>query len=95
MSFLNLAEPVTFVLSPTLINKPPGSISTGSRPERSIAFAGSAGLRGCLLEMISLIMEMCSGVVPQHPPTIFKKPSLANSSKIEAISDAVWSYSPN
>ena len=89
MSFLNLAEPVTFVLSPTFINKPPGSISTGSRPERSIAFEGSTRLRGGLSEMRSLIMEICSGVVPQHPPTIFKKPSLANSSKIEAISDAV------
>ena len=89
MSFLNFVEPVTFVLSPTFINKPFGSISTGSRPESSIAFAGSAGFRGGLSEIMSLIMEICSGVVPQHPPTIFKKPSLANSSKMEAISEAV------
>jgi len=32
------------------------------------------------------IRLMCSGVVPQHPPTIFSQPELANSRRMSAVS---------
>ncbi len=43
----------------------------------------------------SAMAAMCSGVVPQQPPTILNKPSLAYWAMISAINSGEWSYSPN
>jgi hypothetical protein len=37
---------------------------------------------------------MCSGVVPQQPPTMFSQPFLAHSPMCVAIDSGVSSYSP-
>src|SRR3546814_1513657 len=39
--------------------------------------------------------SMCAGVVPQQPPTMFRKPLWANSSMTLAVSTGSSSYSPN
>src|SRR5471032_2908570 len=39
--------------------------------------------------------SMWPGVVPQQPPTMFRKPLWANSSMTFAVSDGSSSYSPN
>ena len=41
------------------------------------------------------IARMCSGVVPQQPPTMLTKPLAANSRSMAAVSRGVSSYSPN
>ncbi|NYC95670.1 hypothetical protein DFN09_003657 [Clostridium acetobutylicum] len=41
-----------------------------------------------------LIALICSGVVPQQPPTIFKCPSSANFFTMLAVSSGSSSYSP-
>ena len=38
---------------------------------------------------------MCSAVVPQHPPTMFSSPLVANSPSTSAMWSGVSSYSPN
>ena len=67
----------------------------GSSPLSNMASLGSFIFLGLIFAIVFLISSICSGVVPQQPPTIFKNPSLANSLIISAISFAVWSYSPN
>ena len=43
----------------------------------------------------SLIAWMCSGEVPQQPPTMFTIPLSANSFSNAPIASGVWSYSPS
>ena len=43
----------------------------------------------------SAIALICSGVVPQQPPTRFTNPSFANPDISLAICPGDWSYSPN
>ncbi len=38
---------------------------------------------------------MCSGVVPQQPPTMFSQPFAAQSPISSAMNSGVSSYSPN
>ena len=72
-------DPVTFVLSPTLIKSESSPTLKGSRPDkRSFCFIEGVFL-GEHGETASLIALICSGVVPQQPPTILTQPSSANS----------------
>src|SRR3989344_4698138 len=66
----------------------------GSRPDRRQALGISGRARGGYLLPAAAIAWICAGVVPQQPPTMFKKPEAANSSTTTAISAGVSSYSP-
>ena len=91
---LNLAEPVTLVRSPTFTNSESSPMLSGSRPARRQATGISGSLRGGKPSTARLIAAICSGVVPQQPPTIFKKPDSAHSRICAAITSASKSYSP-
>ena len=82
------------VRSPTLMNSELRSMVKGSRPDRRQALGISGITRGGYLLTASAIAWICAGVVPQQPPTMFKKPEAANSSTTTAISAGVSSYSP-
>ena len=85
---LNFAEPVTLVRSPTFTNNESSPILQGSRPD-SLHSTGSCGiLRGCLCLTASANARIWSGVVPQQPPTIFRKPLSAHSAIAVAMSSA-------
>ena len=95
MSRLNLADPVTLVLSPTLTNNELASMVKGSSPLRRMAGSMVGTFLGATSATRSAIARICSGEVPQQPPIILTNPLSANSPTIAAISSAVWSYSPN
>ena len=57
----------------------------GSSPERRQAGAISGILRGLISATAAAIALICSGVVPQQPPTIFRSPAWANSKIVLAI----------
>ncbi len=82
------------VRSPMFTNKDSGVILKASKPERRQAGAITGIGRGAIGAVTCAIWRMCSGVEPQQPPTRLTRPDLAKSSKIAAISSAVWSYSP-
>ena len=66
-------------------------ISNGSRPLNRVR-GGAAGTgRGGRPATAAAIRAMCSGVVPQHPPTTFTIPAVANSPSSPAVSSGVWS----
>ena len=68
---------------------------SGSSPDSRVAGATVAGTRGVAPSTAATIALMCSGVVPQQPPSRLTRPDSTNSPTIEAIWSAVWSYSPN
>ena len=68
---------------------------SGSRPERRQAGGISGGTRGARPSAAAAIAVMCSGVVPQQPPTTFVRPDSTNSRRYEAVWSGVSSYSPN
>ena len=70
-------------------------IVKGSRPESRIAGASSPNVRGSLPSAALAIAAMCSGVVPQQPPTRLTSPASADSAMIAAVSSGASSYSPN
>ena len=75
----NLAEPVTFVRSPTLMKSPPSCRLKGSRPD-NFKFPGADTIstsRGFKFSIASAIAAICFGVVPQQPPMTFNQPFLA------------------
>ena len=79
MSLRNLAEPVTFVRSPTFTKGISGVRTKGSRPESRIR-RGTSGIgRGALPATASAMARIWSGVVPQQPPTMLTRPDSANS----------------
>src|SRR6185369_16211867 len=49
------------------------------------------GMRGRYLPTRSAIMAMCSGVVPQQPPAMLRKPDFANSSSSPEVISGVSS----
>ena len=83
ISFLNCAEPVTLVRSPTLTKLLSGVICSGSRPLRRVwrgrlvmrrppvAARAAAAHRATA----AAIARMCAGVVPQQPPTMLSRPA--------------------
>ena len=82
ISLRNFAEPVTFVLSPIFVKLLPLYIVNGSNPLNLGSLSITGGFLGGYFLAISAIAFMCSGVVPQHPPTIFTSPSCKNSSML-------------
>ena len=59
---------------------------TGSRPDRRIAGLTVGTSRGAWPSTARANAAMCSGVVPQHPPTTFSQPFAAHSPIASAIS---------
>ncbi len=70
---LNFADPVILHRSPMLTNRESLVILKASNPARRQPGSISGILRGDLSETTSKIALMCSGVVPQQPPTILTK----------------------
>ena len=70
---------MTLQRSPTFTNSESEEILKGSLPARRQAGKGSTGTRGAYLETASAMALIWSGLVPQQPPTIFRKPDSANS----------------
>ena len=61
-------------------------IRSGSSPENTDARRSYTGTgRGDTPATASAIAAMCSGVVPQHPPTPFTSPLRANSPSSPAV----------
>src|SRR5262245_24861197 len=79
MSLRKRAEPVTLVRSPTLTNGISGVSVKASSPERRSRRGTSGILRGGLPSTARTMAAMCSGVVPQQPPTMLTSPASANS----------------
>ena len=80
------AEPVTFVRSPTTTKPVSGPISNGSRPLKRGRRGRSGMRRGGRPRTASAIARVCSGVVPQQPPTRLTSPSSANSRSSRLVS---------
>ena len=98
MSRANRREPVTFVRSPTTRKADSGRTS-GSVPA-SLNRRGRSGIvrgaaRPARSRSASTMAAMCSGVVPQHPPTKLTRPPSARSATAAAVSSGVSSYSPS
>ncbi len=79
MSLRKRAEPVTLVRSPMLAKSESGPRLSGSSPERRERRSMLGGRRGGRSATASAMASMCAGTVPQHPPTMFRKPARANS----------------
>ena len=73
-----------FVRSPTITKFVSGVIANGSRPLKLGARRRSGTRRGGTPSTAAAIARMCSGVVPQQPPTTFTSPSRAKSPRIAA-----------
>ncbi len=52
---------------------------SGSSPDRRHRWVAAGVLRGATPATASTMARMCSGVVPQQPPTMLTKPDRANS----------------
>ena len=77
--------------SPIITNPVSGPISNGSRPLNRVR-PGSAGTcRGGRPATAEAIRAVCSGVVPQQPPTTFTMPCSANPLSSRAVSSGAWS----
>ncbi len=88
-------DPVMFVRSPTMTNPVSGVIRNGSSPEKVVTGSCGGIARGATPRTASAIWRMCSGVVPQHPPTTFTSPACANSPRSPLVISAVSSNPPN
>ena len=91
MSLRNLAEPVTFVRSPTFTNGMSGLSTNGSSPDSRISGATSGTSRGALPATAAAMARMCAGEVPQQPPTTLTRPDAANSPTSPAIASGLSS----
>ena len=95
MALANRGLPAMFVRSPTFTNVISSVSVKASRPDRRSRGSRGAGARGGTPATASAIARMCSGVLPQQPPTTFSRPARANSPSTSAICSGVSSYSPN
>ena len=85
------AEPVTFVRSPIRTKPVSSVISKGSSPlNRATARLFGTGL-GRRPRDVSEMALVCSGVEPQHEPTMFRRPSRANSCSSAEVTSGVSS----
>ena len=91
----NLLEPATLVRSPTLTKRESSLIFKGSRPLSRVNTGNSGMVRGGIFSTACAMACICSGVVPQQPPTIFTRLDSANSPMTSAMKSGDWSYSPN
>ena len=80
------AEPVTFVRSPIITKPVSGPSSNGSRPLNRVRGRCCGTRRGGRPATAAAIRRVCSGVVPQQPPTTFTKPASANSRRSADVS---------
>ncbi len=64
---------------------------TASRPESRRRGSIAGTLRGATLRTCAAIAAMCSGVVPQQPPTMLRNPDWANSSSRQEVCSGVSS----
>ncbi len=94
MSLSNFGEPVTFVRSPTFTKFVSGRTVSGSKPERRRYGSTFGTGRGATPATAAAMAFTYSGVVPQQPPTKFKKPARANSPRSAAIDSGVSSKPP-
>ena len=91
----NRREPATLHRSPIFKKLICGDTTSLSNPE-SCMYSGAAGLRcGTAFSTIRVYSAICSGVVPQQPPTILTSSSSMNSLICPAIFSGVSSYSPS
>src|SRR5699024_6858853 len=74
---------------------PDGVRASGGRGGKGQAAseAGRGGLRGACCPTAAAMASICSGVVPQQPPTRFTSPACANSPRRLAMCSGVSSYS--
>ena len=86
MSERKRAEPVTFVRSPIATNVVPSKISNGSSPAKRVSGRRVGTLRGGSPRTASTIAFVCSGVVPQQPPTTFTSPASPSSLSSRLVS---------
>ena len=91
----NFAEPVTFVRSPTTTKPVSGRMTNGSRPEKRGSRVGSGTRRGRSPSTARAISCVCSGVVPQQPPTTLTSPSSANARRNRLVSPGCSSCRPS
>ena len=91
MSVRKRRDPVTFVRSPTFTKLSSGVTFSGSSPDSRQTSRRPGTVLGATPSMAAAISAMCPGVVPQHPPTRFRRPLLAKSPISPAISPGPWS----
>ena len=70
-------------------------IRNGSSPENEVTVVAGGSSRGATSRTVSAIILMWSGVVPQHPPTMFTRPARANSPSRVLVISGVSSNPPN
>ena len=71
-------------------------IANGSSPLKvGTRWSIDGTVRGGRSRTAAAIAEVCSGVVPQHPPTTFTRPASANSRSKPLVTSGVSSYPPN
>ena len=93
----NFLEPATLVRSPTFMKLLRfTSTATASRPLTLSTFSSlfSGSWRGWMPARDLATARMWSGVVPQHPPTMFTSPFDAIVLTCSAIVSGLWSYPP-
>ena len=90
----NLRLPATLHRSPMLRKLRSADTSSGSSPARVSDCDDWGMARGDAFAAISAMAEICSGVVPQHPPTMFRLPDESIPLSFDCISSGVSSYSP-
>ena len=91
----NFAEPVTFVRSPTTTKPVSGRMTNVSSPEKRGSRDGSGTRRGRRPSTARAIARVCSGIVPQQPPTMLTMPSSANERRKRLVSSGSSSCSPS
>ena len=77
ISLRKRAEPVTLVRSPIIWKLESGRISSGSSPLKRVtgrSRCAAAGIAAAHPPTASAMARMCSGVVPQQPPTMLTSP---------------------
>ena len=79
------ALPVTLVRSPTMTKFVFSVIENGSRPLKRVTVRCVGTRRGGRPRMAAEIARVCSGVVPQQPPTTLTSPLSANSRSSELV----------
>ena len=82
------------VRSPTFTNGISSVSVNGSSPDSRISGSTVGTWRGGYFATVSAMTRMCSGVVPQQPPTTLTRPSRAKSSIWAAMNSGLSSYWP-
>ena len=89
ISFENRGEPVTLVRSPMFTKFVSGRSVSASQPDRRVKGSTRGATRGVAPRTASAMARMCSGVVPQQPPTRLSQPFRAHSPSTGAMSAGV------